>query len=705
MPRDVPSDLYEGPPWLARLVFTAATLATAGVAAGVLWTVLKVNGTTPLEASLLGVYAMLIVWISANFWLGLFGALRLVHRRRADSERVELEPVIHPDCRTVIAIPVCGESPRDVFARVRAMYRSLEQCGGLHGFEFFVLSDTPDPDVQLGEELEWLESCGELDAVNKLFYRRRRENSERKTGNLRDFLERWGRRYDYMVVLDADSVMDGPALVEMVRRMERDPRLGLLQAWPRPVGGGTLFARLQQFAASVYGRLVASGMAWLLSYDGNYWGHNAIIRTEAFMDCCGLPKLPGREPLGGEILSHDFVEAALLRRAGWKVRLADDITGSYEEGPPDLLEHARRDRRWCQGNLQHLRVIAVEGFKATSRINLLVGIMAYVVAPLWLLFLTTGALAAMLDGDAPRPALIELSGSMSSPIHGEPAMAFLLLATLGLLIGPKLIAFLMILLSRSKRRAHGGAISLALGVTLETLFSTVIAPVMLLLHSRFVAIILAGRSVRWNPQRRSAADIRLSEAWRAHRGTLVIGGLFAVALAFAAPQALIWMLPIAVGLLAVVPITVFTSRAQAGALCRRMKLLLIPEEVAPPAILRMVAEEYRRRPALGLEEPSDRPLVDSPFNATHGALLGKVGPAARKELWNLMITRAEAMSDEERTRVQSGPNGLRRFHANTPAHQTDVRGPEANPPAVATELDGGALPRSRSLAAFLRLDG
>jgi membrane glycosyltransferase len=685
------------------LVFASVTLATAGIAASVLWTVLKVDGTTPFEALLLGVYALLIVWIAANFWLGLLGALRLVHRGRADCEPVK--PFAHLGCRTVVAIPVCGESPRDVFARIRAMYRSLEQCGGLHGFEFFVLSDTPDPDTRLAEELQWLASCRQLDAVNRLFYRRRCKNSERKSGNLRDFLTRWGRRYDYMVVLDADSVMDGTALIEMVRRMEREPGLGLLQAWPRPAGGVTLFARLQQFAASVYGRLVASGMAWLLSYDGNYWGHNAIIRTEAFMDCCGLPKLPGQEPLGGEILSHDFVEAALLRRGGWKVRLADDIPGSYEQGPPDLIEHARRDRRWCQGNLQHIRVIAAEGLKATSRINLLVGIMAYAVAPLWLLFLTTGALAAMLDGGVPQPALIELSGPMSSPIHGEPAMASLSLATLGLLLGPKLIAFLTILLSRSKRRAHGGAMSLALGIALETIFSTVIAPVMLLLHSRFVAIILAGRSVRWNPQRRNAADIYLSEAWRAHRGTLVIGGLFAVVLAFAAPQALIWTLPIAVGLLAAVPITVLTSRARLGAFCRRMKLLLIPEEVAPPAILRMVAEEYRKRPALGLEERSGRPLVDSPFNAAHGALLGKAGPAARQEVWNLMITQAGAMSDEERTRVQSGPNGLRRLHANTPVHQTDLRGPEASPPAIAIEPDGEPLPWSRSLAALWRLDG
>lgn len=698
MPRDALSALHDGPPRLARSLFAAVTLATAGVAAGVLWSVLKASGTTPFEALLVGVYATLIVWISANFWLGLIGAIRLFRENGEESRLGDRSVPL--DRLTVVAIPVCGESPHNVFARIRAMYRSLEQCGAIQGFEFFVLSDTRDPDVQLAEELEWLESCGELNAVNSLFYRRRSYNSERKTGNLRDFLERWGRRYDYMVVLDADSVMDGSALVEMVQRMDREPGLGLLQTWPRPVGGETLFARLQQFAASVYGRLVASGMAWLLGHDGNYWGHNAIIRTEAFMDCCGLPKLPGREPLGGEILSHDFVEAALLRRAGWKVRLAHDISGSYEEGPPDLIEHARRDRRWCQGNLQHVRVIAAQGLKATSRINLLVGIMAYAVAPLWLLFLMIGALTTMLGDRATPPAWLELSNSTSSQIHGEAAMTFLLFLTLGLLLGPKLIGILMILFSRSRRRAHGDAMRLALGVGLETLFSALIAPVMLLLHSRFVATVLAGRSVCWNPQRRTASDVRLSEAWRAHRGTLVGGGLLAVALSLAAPEALIWLLPIAAGLLTAVPITVFTSRASLGAFCRRLHLLLIPEEIAPPEILRLVAEEHRTRPASAVAGLYGRLLADSAVNAAHCARLAKAGTTEREELWTLRNSGAGALSVEDRTRAYPALEGLARHHAMARAHpagslQSSNIGPSAAAePDSACPLGRNPLPRT-----------
>ncbi|MGH7005945.1 MAG: glucans biosynthesis glucosyltransferase MdoH, partial [Alphaproteobacteria bacterium] len=207
-----------------------------------------------------------------------------------------------------------------------------------------------------------------------------------------DFLKRWGRHYDYMIVLDADSLMEGRTLVAMARHMDANPGAGLVQAPPVCINRNTLFARMLQFAGRIYGPVFAAGQAFWQMGEGNYWGHNAIIRVRPFTEHCGLPELPGRPPFGGHILSHDFVEAALLVRAGWSVWLAPDLGGSYEEVPPTLLDYAKRDHRWCQGNLQHSRIVGARNLNGVSRFHFIGGIMSYVASPLWLAFLGLGLL-------------------------------------------------------------------------------------------------------------------------------------------------------------------------------------------------------------------------------------------------------------------------------------------------------------------------
>ena len=260
--------------------------------------------------------------------------------------------------RVAVALPTYNECPDRIFAAVEAMGLGVAEAGHGRAFDWFVLSDTTDPLVALQEQAAFKEARHRLAGRAAVYYRRRIRNIARKPGNIADFCRRWGGGYDYLLVLDADSLMEPATIVELARRMEADPAAGIIQTVPRLVAGRTLFARLQQFAGRMYGQVIAAGFAWWTGSEGNYWGHNAIIRMRAFTESAGLPVLSGKPPFGGHVLSHDFVEAALIRRSGWSVIVADDLDGSFEEGPSTIAGLAARDRRWCQGNLQHVRFLS-----------------------------------------------------------------------------------------------------------------------------------------------------------------------------------------------------------------------------------------------------------------------------------------------------------------------------------------------------------
>ena len=330
---------------------------TLGISLLGLWLMIDIvgaRGWTPLEVLEVGFVRYFVCqpgfWIYSGF-SGISGSRRGT-RTAQNHQYSGSRP--HRLASTAIVMPVYNEDAETVFGNVQALYQSLQQRHELDSYDFYILSDSTDPAKAVEEELAWSDICRQTNGFGKIHYRRRKLPVNRKSGNIADFCRRWGHRHRYMVVLDADSLMTGAAVSSLVRLMETNPRAGIIQTMPRLVKTETLFGRIQQFASRVYSPIFAAGLNFWQQGAGNYWGHNAIIRVSPFLASCALPGLPGKEPLGGRILSHDFVEAALMRNAGWEVWFAYDLEGSYEGLPPNLTEYVKRDRRWCQGNLQHV---------------------------------------------------------------------------------------------------------------------------------------------------------------------------------------------------------------------------------------------------------------------------------------------------------------------------------------------------------------
>ena len=497
-------------------------------------------------------------------------------------------------------------------------------------FDFFILSDTNNPDKWVEEEAAWHELCRSVGGQNRVFYRNRRANIKRKSGNIADFCRRWGHNYRYMIVLDADSVMIGSTLLRMVEAMEEGPSIGILQTAPKAVNAKTLFARLQQFASHLYGPMFSAGLHFWQLGDSQYWGHNAIIRIEPFIKHCGLPKLSGTPPLGGEILSHDFVEAALMRRAGWEIWLAYDLGGSYEELPPNLLDALKRDRRWCQGNLQHMKLLFTKGLFPVHRALFLAGAMAYVSGLMWFLFLGMSTAEAIFEALAPtRYFPSERVLFPNWPIWNPGWAITLGISTAILLFLPKLLCLFVISARLKRAKEFGGFVRLLLSALVETILSTLIAPTLMIFHSKFVFVILCGYEVGWNPQQRAAQDTSWLEALRFHGTGMALGLAWSLAVLLTNPSFFWWLTPILVSLILSVPLSVWSSRSNVGRRCQNFGLFLIPEETAPPSELLWIhsyAQEYRAyfSPlSFGAERGFTRAVVDPCVHALHLSFLRK----------------------------------------------------------------------------------
>jgi membrane glycosyltransferase len=557
--------------------------------------------------------------------------------------------------RTALVMPIYEEDPERVFAGLLAMRESLAATPGGDAFEIFVLSDSRKPEQVAEEERAFRRVAGATTSSSvRVFYRRRAKNERAKAGNLAEFFERFGDRYTYAVILDADSLMRGDTLVEMVHRMENAPKVALLQAPLFLHGARTLFARAQQFASSVNGPMFTTGLGYVSGPHGNYFGHNAIVRVRAFLDCCALPVLAGQPPLGGHILSHDFVEAALLCRAGWEVRIADDLGGSWEELPPSLPEYVARDRRWCQGNLQHLRIAVAEGLQPMSRIHMLVGAASYLAGPAWLAFLTIG---------------VWLAFDLQKPLVSAGLAVALTIATATLLLGPRVLGLLSTLFDGERRRAHGGAMRLLMSVLAELALGSVLAPLLMMHHTRIVFSILVGGAVNWGAQKRHSASGYGAVA-RAELPQTLVGVAAAAWLSQVAPGLLLWVAPIWVPLALSIPIAMLVSSDLMGSLFRRIGLLGVPSEVAPDEL------ELRVNDLRSLTTSDDsarfRDLVLDPMLvATQLARLAQQGKDKQVPVPSVDMVRLRqralrmgpaALSGEEREALAADAESLRFLH-------------------------------------------
>ena len=631
-----------------RLTLLALMIAQTIGATWAMSTVLPYHGADWLEAIIIVLFAVLFCWVSAGFWTAITGFLLLAFHgdRFVISRRAAPDAVIPDDARTAIVMPICNEDVQRVFAGLRATYESLQRTGHLEHFDFFVLSDSGDPDIRTAEADAWLHICRALDGFGRIYYRWRRHRVKRKSGNIDDFCRRWGGKYRYMIVLDADSVMSGDCLTRLVQLMEGAPSAGIIQTAPRAAGRDTLYARIQQFATRVYGPLFTAGLHYWQLGESHYWGHNAIIRLDPFIKHCALAPIPGKGSLSGEIMSHDFVEAALMRRAGWAVWIAYDLDGSYEEMPPNLLDELGRDRRWCHGNLMNFRLFGTPGFHRVHRAVFITGVMAYLSAPLWFLFLLLStALLAKHTLIAPE---YFTQPHQIFPIwpewHPEKAAA-LFSATATVLFLPKILSVLVLWAQGPKR--FGGAIHLALSMAIEAAFSVLAAPVRMLFHTRFVTAAFLGWKVHWKSPPREDAQTHWGDAVRRHGLHTVIGIVWAAIVYWLNPSFLWWLSPVVGALIVSIPLSVLSSRVSLGRRMRRLRLFMIPEEVRPPRELRATRKHLRNAPPM----PDFRQAVMDPVT---NALMCAIGTARFPQNRRLIAVREATV----RHALEVGPDKL-----------------------------------------------
>lgn len=597
---------------LARLLLIGGTVALSTYGIREMYAVMT-GDLTVIQWVFMVLFAINFTWISFAGAQAVLGFLLLLKQDLFSRKPAVTSPTLN----TAVLLPVYNEDPVRVAAAINAMATQLAQLAPGR-FTFFILSDTTNPAAWLREEKVFCDLVGATPDC-PVYYRHRRVNSERKAGNIADWVMRWGGAYDTMLVLDADSVMSPATMIRMACKMESDPGLGLLQSLPSIVMAETLYARLQQFANRLYGPVFANGLAAWHGNSSNFWGHNAIIRTAAFAGAAHLPVLKGKPPFGGHVISHDFIEAALLCRAGWKVQFDTALPESYEEAPPSVSDVLVRDRRWCQGNLQHGRFLFARGLAFLSRLHILSGIMAYMSAVFWFMLLGAGLVLAVQASFTPTDYFPGPSLFPVWPVFDSARAITLFIVSMQIVLLPKALAWLSALINVRRCLRFGGPIVLTFSVLTEILLSALFAPVMMVAQCQMVREIFTGSDSGWKPQRRSDGSITLGMAMRTHRWHMLMG-VGAAALTWSLhPGLFLWMLPVTAGLVLSALLSWISGKKLPGRMLGWLGILGTPEERREPPILTAMNSSWTTLQAAEDESPLTTLLTDARFRAWHNA--------------------------------------------------------------------------------------
>ncbi len=550
-----------------RLIMAALSLATIAGLAFVLARVLGSDGWTGLDIGIFAAFLLSCPWTVMGFWNAVIGFC-LLHF--AQNPLREVSPFADPPAqnapvalRTAILMTLRNEDPARAFTRLRIMRESLLRTGEDTRFDFYVLSDTDQADVAAKEEMLFAEWEAGFADTSRTAYRRRTRNDGYKAGNLRDFLDRWGAAYDLMLPLDADSLMSGAEIVKLVRIMQAHPRLGILQSLVTGAPSTSAFARVFQFGMRHGMRSYTMGNAWWNGDCGPYWGHNAMVRVAPFAQFCRLPVLPG----GQCVLSHDQIEATLMRAAGFEVRVLPVEGESWEDNPPTLLDFTKRDLRWCQGNMQYWRLVGLPGLTPLSRFQIAMGILMYMAPLAWTVMIVLSALK-VFDPEIGAKE-IELGIALFT-------FSFLMSIT------PKLAGMLDVAMTRGAMARYGGPLRFLASSLTELVFSIMLSPIAAIRLTIFMVSLLFGRSVIWSGQQRDVHGLSWATAFAGLWPQTMFGLAILALLSWKAPGVLVWAFPLLSGLVLAVPFAVVTASPRFGQFMARIGLCSIPEELEMP---------------------------------------------------------------------------------------------------------------------------
>ncbi len=526
------------------------------------------SGITIAEGAMLTAFALTLPWLSIGLWNSVIGLV--LDRRHGAEAAAHVTPAlvrIRGDepitARVAVIMPLRNEDPDASIARLRRLETEMARSPWAGRFSFHVLSDTDDAGIALREEArvaQWRAARPNA----RIHYRRRTDNSGFKAGNIAEFLHSPEGESDFFLPLDADSEMGAETVCRLIRVMQVSPEVGMLQSLVTGLPSRSFFTRAFQFGMRHGMRSYTLGSAWWQGDCGPNWGHNVLIRTAPFKEHCMLPVLPGRGPLSGPILSHDQVEAVLIRRAGYEVRVMAEESESFEENPPSLVDFIRRELRWMNGNLQYFSLLGMKGLKPVSRIQLVLAILMYVSAPAWMAFILIGAgLAGTVD-------------QMSAVPLGPGLALFATLMTLSL--SPKIMGLAQVLAVPERSAAYGGRPRVIAGGTIELFFSMLIAPIVAMGLTRFAIGLLFGQRIGWNAQQRSRARLGWDEAARVLWPQTLAGLTLTLWLATMVPWALIFGAPVLLSLTGAIPIAVISTLPRLSRWSMQHGLFDIPED-------------------------------------------------------------------------------------------------------------------------------